>query len=574
MVAMIKNRRLLKTVCDAQIKYKHCVVSALVLFNLVSCDSNNKKVAPLFDDIGNYHHAISTNSPLAQRYFDQGLTLFYSFEYGESIRAFRAAIKSDPDCAMCYWGLSLALGSKTDAPLDGNEIVEAKSAINSAMEHVDRNNLAERGYIAALSRRYINTTPSKLELFAGLCSSYSQVSGNNAKDYSLAMRDLIPLLPDDPDAKTLYAASLFDVSQWNFWDREGKPASPYTLEIKKTLESAIAQNKNHPGANHLYVHFMESSAKPLLALPSAKRLNTLVPVSEHMAHMPCHTYYSIGQYHAATLANQQAIVIYNNYVASCKKQGFQPAPQYLYFHNIDYLTSMASMEGRSVLAINSANDLFEQVYPWVQKNKFLQKMLTPKILMLIRFGAWQTTLKIPAPNAQYQYALGIWYYAQGIAEQALNHIELANTDLNQLKKIIQNGPTDANLGKMGYTLLNIAANILEGILDYRSGHQEQMHEKFILAIQLQDSIESADPPPWYFPVRQLYATILLKINRPLDAEAIFKEDLKKHPDNGWSLFGLTKCEYALGNAASAADFENRFKSVWKYADIEHPLYPI
>lgn len=201
-------------------KFNRIFLSAVILLNLASCDSRDKKVAPLFDNIGNYHHSIKTNSPLAQCYFDQGLILFYSFEYGESIRAFRAAIKADPDCAMCYWGLALSLGSKTAAPLAGDEMVEAKSAIKSAMDHVNRNNLAERLYMAALSRRYIHITPIKLEF----------------------------------------------------------------------------------------------SAHPMLSLPSAKRLNTLVPVSEHMAHMPCHTYYSLGQYHAATLANQQAIAIYKNYV--------------------------------------------------------------------------------------------------------------------------------------------------------------------------------------------------------------------------------------------------------------------
>lgn len=106
-----------------------------------------KLPAPLFDNLGSFHREVSTKVPLAQRYFDQGLVLFYSFEYGEAIRSFRASVKADSHCAMCQWGLALALGSKTDAPLDGKELEEAKTAIKSAADLVDPNNFSERAYI-------------------------------------------------------------------------------------------------------------------------------------------------------------------------------------------------------------------------------------------------------------------------------------------------------------------------------------------------------------------------------------------------------------------------------------------
>src|SRR5688572_21322753 len=89
------------------------VIISLATHLLISCHRHeNKKVAPLFSNISNYLHKIKTYSPLAQRYFNQGMVLFYSFEYGEAIRSFKGAINADPECAMCYWGLSLALGSK------------------------------------------------------------------------------------------------------------------------------------------------------------------------------------------------------------------------------------------------------------------------------------------------------------------------------------------------------------------------------------------------------------------------------------------------------------------------------
>lgn len=538
---------------------------------LLAEDQKVKRQAPLFDNLGSFHREISTKIPLAQRYFDQGLILFYSFEYGESIRSFRAAVMSDPQCAMCYWGLALALGSKTDAPLNGKELQEAKAAIKSAALYVSPTNIHERAYIAALTRRHLSTPAQKFEEIAGLCSSYSMISGKYAKDYASQMRQLIKLFPHDVDAKVLYAAALFDVTEWNFWNKQHQ-ANPYTLEIIKTLKEAMDTNKEHPGANHLYVHIIEFSPYPKRAIVSAERLPYLVPGSEHIAHMPCHTYYSLGDYHDATIANQRAIDIYKNYAKSCHSQGFEPEIQYLYYHNYDYLVAAASMEGRKQVSISAAKSLVDLSSPLVEKNSFLQKWLTPYILTLSRFGEWDEISKVAQPPAKFQYALGIWLYGQSLAEIQLDQPEIANKHLKQLKEIIKQGPIDKNLGSMGYGLLQIGADILEGLLANRLGQTKVMLEKFKEAIKIQDNISSNDPPSWYFPVQQLLGNALLSTGRFSEAEMIFQQDLKEHPKNGWALFGLSKSLRQLGKDREADRVDNEFKKAWKYADIPAPVY--
>lgn len=551
--------------------FKLLLISLIIILS-PSNYSDEKKPAPIFNNLGSYHRTISTASPLAQRYFNQGLVLFYSFEYGESIRSFRAAIKSDPQCAMCYWGLALALGSKTDMPLSGHELQEIKAAIKSATQYAKTATIQERAYIAALATRYLTIPPQKLQEIAGICSSYSLVSGNYAKTYANQMRRVMNLFPDDEDAKTLYAASLFDVIEWNFWNKKGQ-ANPYTLEIIKVLEAAIKQNKNHPGANHLYVHIIEFSPYPKRALTSAERLPYLVPGSEHLAHMPSHTYFYLGEYHKATEANQRAINIYKDYTKVSAAQGFKPEIQYLYYHNYDYLIAAASMEGRKALAISTGKTLKELSEPLARKNLYLQKWLTPYILTLSRFGEWQEIMRVPKPPAQFQYALGIWHYARALAEIHFHHQDEARKELELLNQIIKQKPSDKNLNKVGKDLLQLAADTIEGLLAEESGSHAIMIKKLKTAIRIQDEISSQDPPSWYFPIRQLLGSLLLKNGKLLEAREIFLQDLKIHPKNGWSLFGLMKTERALLHTKNAESYEQQFKQAWKYADIKQPIYP-
>lgn len=536
-------------------------------------NSKLENPAPLFKDVGSFHHPIKTKSTLAQRYFDQGLIFLYSFEYGESIRSFRAATQIDPTCAMCFWGLALALGSKTDMPINGNELVEAKSAIKSAEKYVDPQNLSERLYIAALAKRYSAPNTTNPEPFAGLCSSYSPVMGENVLNYANAMKEVTVVLPKDPDAKTLYIWALIDKIQWNFWNHQ-KPSSPATLQIVKLLESVMQANPYHPGANHLYVHIIEGSSYPEKALAIARRLGELVPISEHMHHMPAHTYYSLGLYHDAVLANQKAIAVYKKYVAETKAQGFEPEIQYLYYHNIDYLSHAASMEGNRMLGISSANSLAKEIEPLIKQNFLLQKMLTPAILMPARFGEWNTLLNLPTPNPKYQYVTGIWHYAQGLAEVKNKHLEAAKKHLKALNNIVKNGASAANLFQPGFTLLQIAYNTLNSVIEGSEENNDSMIASLQSAVKLQDEIDSFDPPPWYFPVRELLGQAFLKIGKAREAKQVFLEDLKKHPQNPWSLYGLSESERALGNTLAANKTKNEFKKAWKYADIKNPIYPI
>lgn len=202
--------------------------------------------APLFDNLGDHHHPITTTSPLAQRYFDQGLRLVYAFNHDEATRAFQEAARLDSTCAMACWGIALALGPNINLPIDPEREKTAQESIQEALLLSSRASEAERAYIEALVKRY-STAPG---------------ADRKALDtaYADAMRGVSRRYPDDLDAATLFAEALMNLRPWDLWTQDGQP-QPGTLEIVSTLESVLKRNPDHPGANHYYIHTVEASPR-------------------------------------------------------------------------------------------------------------------------------------------------------------------------------------------------------------------------------------------------------------------------------------------------------------------------
>ena len=370
-----------------------CQVTVVLAHN-----PNNKVVAPVFDNIGKFHWQINTSSPQAQRYFDQGMTLFYSFESGEAIRSFTGAIVTDPKCGMCYWGLALALGSKTNMPLDGDEVEQAQQALLKAKSLVDKNNAYEIALIKAQIVRFKGVSQQPMEMEFGLCSAFSQVPAENSQLYAQAMSKLAAQYPKDANVLTICGLSLFFTNNWAFWDPQTEKAIGDTNKIIQSLERAIKIDRLHPGANHLYVHVMEFSPLKERALSIALTLPSLSEMSEHLAHMPSHTYYVLGQYDQAISANLAAIKRQDAAVNTVKAQGFKPVPQYLAYHNYDYLIAAASMAGNKAVTFAAAETLDQKTKALAIENPLLQRWQAVEMLAHARFSDWQFLRQYPEPQ--------------------------------------------------------------------------------------------------------------------------------------------------------------------------------
>ena len=234
-------------------------------------DAPSDPAVPLYDNLGDHHYTITTSEPMAQRYFDQGLRLYYAFNHAEAIRAFNEAARLDHQCAVCYWGTALAYGPNINLPMDAAAGAAAYEALQQAQAVAEHASPKERALIDALAQRY---APDPPEDRAALDSAYSR-----------AMQQVVDEYPDDMEARALYAESLMDLSPWQYWNEDGSPR-PRTPELLAQLEHVMAADPNHPGANHFYIHAVEA-VEPERAVDAAERLAGLMPGAERGTWSTC-----------------------------------------------------------------------------------------------------------------------------------------------------------------------------------------------------------------------------------------------------------------------------------------------
>jgi tetratricopeptide (TPR) repeat protein len=503
---------------------------------------------PLFADLGSLHHAV-TASPAAQAYFDQGLRLMYGFNHEEAINSFRQGLKLDPGCAMCHWGVALALGPNINAPMDPSLEKPAADEAAAAAALSPRVSEPERAYIAAVQRRY---SASAGENRAGLDSAYAA-----------AMRDVARRYPDDADAQALFAESMLDLSPWDNWNPDGTP-KPGTEELVSTLAAALQRHPDHPGACHFYIHAVEASLHPECALPCAERLPSLMPGAGHLVHMPAHLYMRVGRYADATMANEHAAHTDEAFLADRQPKGMYP---FYYMHNLDFLRAAAVMEGRSAEAVQNARSLVAHVPADVARQAGQAEMMLPTaVLTLVRFGRWSDVLAEPAPPADLRYASGIWHYARGLAFAGTGRFADAGVEMDSVAAIEAATPADRLLGfHRAKDLLGVAHHALAGEIALRQRRAAEAVPHLEAAVRMQDALRYDEPPPWYYPVRQSLGAALLAAGRPADAERVYRDDLLRNPNNGWSLYGLAEALRAQHKDDS--DARRQFAAAWTRADV-------
>jgi tetratricopeptide (TPR) repeat protein len=509
--------------------------------------------AILFDDLGTHHHPVTTRSPEAQRYFDQGLQLVWAFNHEEAMRSFQEAARLDPGCAMAWWGIALARGPNYNDPGSRERDRRAEEALARARALRPAVSERERAYIDALSTRYVAEPPAdRTPLDAA---------------YATAMRELAHRYPDDLDAATLYAEALMNLRPWDLWTADGAP-QPGTEEILSTLESVLARAPRHAGANHYYVHAVEASPRPERALAAAGRLETLVPGAGHLVHMPAHIYMRTGRYGDASAANVRAIAADRAYVARTA-----PGPVYAMMyvpHNVDFLWASASMEGRSAEALRAAREVAAMTTPdMAREMSDVEGGLVAPLFVLVRFGRWAEVLAEPAPPDDLPFARGSWHYARGFALARSRRLDEAAAELQALERVAAATPPARLIMQVNTAkaVLDLGAAVLAGELAAARGDTATAVGHLEDAVRRQDALRYMEPPPWYYPVRQSLGAVLLAAGRARQAEAVYREDLRRHPENGWSLHGLAQSLRAQRRATAAAAVEERFRQAWARADV-------
>jgi len=523
-----------------------CIILSLSWLAMCACNfrsgGEDAGHARLFDGMGAIHHRIATANQDAQKFFDQGLALVYAFNFGEAIYSFQRATELDPNAAMPYWGIALANGPNYNAWTIGGDRERAGfDAIQTAAGLAPNAPEQERAYIDALARGFTDApNPNQPRL---------------VRDYSNAMREVYRRYPDDPDAAALFAASLMNLRPWRLWQSDGQPG-PETPEIVAVLEEALRRWPEHTGANHFYIHAMEGSIFPERALPSAHRLETLAPAAGHLVHMPSHIYMRVGDYAAAVRSNQQAIGADRNYR---REQHFAPPGVTGYSnHNQQFLAVAAGMDGEFETARNAAEEIRSPMH-----NEAMAAMGT---LVLMRFARWDEVLRSPAPDPKWAAVTFFWRLARGYACAAKHRLTEAADEQAAMEQAFSRLPQGRAFGTFfndWSTLHTLAVDTLSARISAARGDADAAIGHWRHAVAIEDGMNFDELPDWYYPIRESLGAALLRNKQAVEAEQVFREDLRRNPRNPRSLFGLCKALEAQRKAYDADLVWQSFEAAWK-----------
>ena len=509
--------------------------------------------APLLIGLGHLHHPITTSNPSAQRYFDQGLTLVYAFNHDEAARSFEYAAKLDPNCAMAYWGLALARGPNyNEWEIDSGRETASAKAIKQAQALANKSSSAEQAYITAFAKR-VSADPKADQKKMGAA-------------YRDAMRDVMRAYPNDLDAAVLFADAAMDLHAWKLWKRDGKPEEG-TTEAMQALESVLKRDPDNIGANHFYIHVMEGSPRPEQAMDSAHKMAKLAPGAGHLVHMPAHIYIRTGDYHAASVSNQQAMGADRGYI---DKYHVDTMYSMMYYtHNVHFLAVSSSMEGDFAHANRAGAQITRGITPFLKDHPEVESFVPTQTFVLVRFRRWAEIEQLPEPDKKLYQAHAIWHFARGMAFSGEGKTDKAASEraafTAEVKGTPEKVPFGYNTALQIYTIAGwmLDANIARARHDYK-----QAASLLKKAAEAEDALNYDEPPDWYLPPRESWGAVLLLDGRAKEAEAVFRDELKSHAKNPRALFGLAESLKAQGKTSEEAAARKDFEDGWKHADVQ------
>ncbi len=496
----------------------------------------------LYRGLGAWHHPISTANPEAQKFFDQGLILSYSFNRYEALRSFRKAAELDPSAAMPFWGMALAQGPYIN--MDGDPSFNPKGACAAVASGFRIANAAES------ERAY-------LKAFASWCPEFRPDA------YVDAARQLAAAYPDDLDAQTLYADSFLIRFRWHWYDANGAPAAG-VAEAETVLQNVIRRWPQHPGANHLYIHAVESSPSPERAIASAQRLMGIVPSAGHMVHMPAHIWLLLGDWETAASLNERAASVDREYfnLTHVIEGSYQP----YYLHNLHFVAYARSMQGNRLQAVKAADALagsagrMEGAMP-----EMADAFKAAAVLTYARVGAWESILRLPNPSEKMPAAQSASRYGRALALFANGDPAGARREQQIFEGVRSRLPPDVPWGQnKAADVMHLASEVLAARL---SGNPIEGCAHWQRAVDLQDQLVYDEPPDWYYPLRESQGACLMRTGKIDDAARVFREGVRRSPRNGRMLFGLWQSLKAQGKASESESVKREFDAAWSGADI-------
>jgi len=501
---------------------------------------------PLIEGRGSYTRGVKSAHPLAPKYIDQGFGYMYGFQHDQAMRSFAEAGRLDPNLVMAHLGVAMALGNHINNPtVSADRSQRAIRALERARELRAKGSPVENDLVEAMFKRFDPKGPwDRKKLNA---------------DYADAMRIVFRKYPKDADVAVLYGESLLNQRPWEQWDLKGK-AQPGTMEAIAAFNHALKLDRDHPQALHLLIHAWEGSKTSERALREANLLRDLQPGLYHMQHMPSHIYARTGRWNDAIRVNLQSISIY-------KRLGWQKDNTLDYAHARHMIAFCAAMNGQSDLAMMNVSQILDGLSPEAIKmyGNGAEYAKGMQFMFMVRFGKWKEILAHPEPPASAEYAHILFHESQGIAHAALKDPVKARASQAKFRELVAKMPK----GPAGESdPILVATHLLEGEILIAEGKTDAGIAELRKAVEAEDSLPYYEPPQWIQPTRHTLGAALVEAGKYQEAVDVYQADLKNHPNNGWSLYGLHRAHTGLNQTRQAAKYLADYKKAWVDADFE------
>lgn len=505
--------------------------------------------------IGQAHIPITTKSPEAQQWFDQGLALLHCFWFYEAERAFEQAVRLDPDCAMCHWGLFQAVDSNGDHEQAMAELARAEEL---APKTTDR------------EQRYIRASAVQQEK-----------KGDEATQAFLhEMEALEYRYPDDLQAKLLLAAQLL-----NGYASNGDPR-PGALYGQALLRNLLHDYPDNAAANHYWIHAVEGSDHPEWALESAEKLGKLAPGSGHVVHMPGHIFYRLGDYERAREIFLEAERVDRDYM---DKQHVSISNDWNYSHNLSYLIADCAEGGRYREALQHAAELQGLADdPDGSDNPgfYILQIGSSAARLAIRYAKWDDAIRKPmnfgVPDARLGaaargYRDGLVAYTRGMKAAEAGDLAEAGRQSDALDALLWRmsrekveEAQEKNIRDRVVKILTTASLDLRADAAGFRGDVAEMQRLFSEAENAERDLGYSEPPAYARPEAESLGYALIRAGKYADARDAFQKALHERPKSGFTLYGIALAWDREGDGARAAAGYREFLEAWKNADRDLP----
>lgn len=504
---------------------------------------------PLYDNLGKLSFKVGTLDAKAQAYFDQGIRWAFAFNHAEAQRAFQAAQKADPKLAMAWWGESWVLGPNINAPMMPEAMAPALAALAKATTLAPGAPAKDRAMIAALQKRY--SADPKAERPA-LDAAFAD-----------AMKSVAEKFPGDDTVLTIYAESLMDTQPWDYWEAAGTKPKGRAAEMLRALETVLARNPDHPGANHLYIHAVEASTKPDRALPNAQRLAALMPGAGHIVHMPAHIYYRVGMYKESLEINKRAMAVDEQYFGTSPSDPMYRSAYYP--HNIHFVLVSAQMGGDGPTAIDAAGKLDASLPDEViAKFAALEPIKAAPYLAHAIFSTPDAILALKTPPNEQVLVSALAHYSRALAFAAKQDAAGSQREIDAIAAIEKNADFKpyTDWAVPGKEIVQTASLVARARLADAQGDVAGAAQAYQEAIAIEDAFAYMEPPYWYYPIRQSLGSIYLRQGKLDAAEKAFRDSLARVRSNGWALAGLAEVYKRKGDMKEEALARQAYARAW------------